>query len=135
MKGHIIGSCVICGEELTTQDGEFNCFNPKCEDYRNNLDVPEGWTITPFNSSFSLPEKPKFKYGQMVVLKPNIESNKLYSVFARELFPSLNFCYGCRHNGSEEWFRDTDLQIATEEEIALGHRVDNETLIAKEGNQ
>lgn len=57
MKGHIIGSCVICGEELTTQDGEFNCFNPDCQDYRKNLVVPEGWTITPFERSYFLNEE------------------------------------------------------------------------------
>jgi hypothetical protein len=51
----LFGSCSICGEELTTKDGELNCHEAECQEYRKNLVVPEGWTITPFSKGFEWP--------------------------------------------------------------------------------
>lgn len=64
----LIGPCLICGEELTTKDGELNCYNPECQEYRKNLVVPEGWKITPFEKGFKYPVE-----GQELTLEEQIE--------------------------------------------------------------
>lgn len=56
VKNVFFGNCLICGVPITNEEGKaVDCYNPECIEYRKNLVVPEGWTITPFERSFSCP--------------------------------------------------------------------------------
>lgn len=53
-KLHIsYGNCMICDTPMTAEeDKPVDCYNPQCIEARKNMEIPEGWVITPYEKSF-----------------------------------------------------------------------------------